>query len=208
MIKKIEGTKQIDEGYCISCAKDLGIAPIDDMMKKLGVTPEMLEDMEDQLEDMIESGDIPEDFENMNPFSMFPFPMEDNSDAEDFSDAPKKKKEKKQKKSQLDTYGTNLNNKAKDGQIDRIIGRDKELLRVIQILNRRAKNNPALIGEPGVGKTAIAEALALKIVEKQVPSKLLDKEIYLMDFTALVAGTQFRGQFEQRVKAIIDEAKA
>ncbi len=208
MIKKIEGTKQIDEGYCISCAKDLGIAPIDDMMKKLGVTPDMLEDMEDQLESMIENGDIPEgEFENMNPFSMFPFPQEEIFE-EETSDAPKKKKEKKQKKSQLDTYGSNLNNKAKEGKIDRIIGRDKELLRVIQILNRRAKNNPALIGEPGVGKTAIAEALALKIVEKQVPSKLLDKEIYLMDFTALVAGTQFRGQFEQRVKAIIDEAKS
>ena len=208
MIKKIEGTKQIDEGYCISCAKSLGIAPIDDMMSKLGVTPEMLEDMEDQLEDMIENGDInEEDFENMNPFSMFPFPQHEEDSSDDNATKKSKNTNKKQKKSNLDAYGTNLNNKAKDGKIDRIIGRDKELLRVIQILNRRAKNNPALIGEPGVGKTAIAEALALKIVEGKVPSKLLDKEIYLMDFTALVAGTQFRGQFEQRVKSIIDEAK-
>ena len=208
MIKKIEGTKQIDEGYCISCAKSLGIAPIDDMMSKLGVTPEMLEDMEDQLEDMIENGDLnEEDFENMNPFSMFPFPQHEEEATSDNASKKSKNTNKKQKKSNLDAYGTNLNNKAKDGKIDRIIGRDKELLRVIQILNRRAKNNPALIGEPGVGKTAIAEALALKIVEGKVPSKLLDKEIYLMDFTALVAGTQFRGQFEQRVKSIIDEAK-
>ena len=127
MIKKIEGTKQVDEGYCISCAKSLGIAPIDDMMQKLGVTPEMLEDMEDQLEDMIESGDLDEDaLEQMNPFSMFPFPQDDSAEETETTESKGKKKDKnkKQKKSPLDTYGTNLNEKAKEGKIDRIIGRD------------------------------------------------------------------------------------
>ncbi len=125
------------------------------------------------------------------------------------TEEPKKKKKKKfgMKKKHLDTYGTNLTNKAKDGDIDRIIGRQREIDRMVQILNRRSKNNPVLIGEPGVGKTAIAEGLALRIAEQQVPAKLFGAEVYLLDMTAIVAGTQFRGQFEGRIKSIIDEAK-
>ena len=117
-------------------------------------------------------------------------------------------KEKPKKKKFLDTFGTNINRKATEGKIDRIIGRTEEIQRVIQILNRRAKNNPCLIGEPGVGKTAIAEGLAMKIVHSQVPAKLADKEVYLLDMTSVVAGTQFRGQFEARMKGILDEARS
>ena len=120
-----------------------------------------------------------------------------------------KKKTQKQskKKKYLDTFGTNLTNKAKNNELDMIIGRDKEIQRIIQILNRRSKNNPCLIGEPGVGKTAIAQGLAIKIANQNVPAKLLNKEVYLLDMTAVIAGTQFRGQFESRMKGIIDECK-
>ena len=205
-VKKLENGKQYDEGYCLSCAKELGIAPIDDMMQKMGLNAENMEDIEGQIAemmDMFESGDMPEDFSPFGGMGMFPMggdiPMGGSGDGKS------KDKSKSKKKSLLDTYGINLNNKAKKGEIDRVIGRDKELYRLIQILNRRTKNNPALIGEPGVGKTAIAESLALKIIEKKVPAKLLDKEVYLLDFTSVVAGTQFRGQFEARVKSIIAE---
>ena len=119
----------------------------------------------------------------------------------------KKTENKNKKKKYLDTYGTNLTNKAKDGQLDLVIGRDKEIQRIIQILNRRSKNNPCLIGEPGVGKTAIAQGLAIKIANQNVPAKLLGKEVYLLDMTSVIAGTQFRGQFESRMKGIIDECK-
>ena len=204
-VKKLENGKQYDEGYCLSCAKELGIAPIDDMMQKMGLSAENMEDIEGQIADMMdmfENGDMPEDF---SPFGgMGFFPMGGDMPKNDGTNA-KSNDKKSKKKSLLDTYGINLNNKARKGEIDRVIGRDKELYRVIQILNRRTKNNPALIGEPGVGKTAIAESLALKIIEKKVPAKLLDKEVYLLDFTSVVAGTQFRGQFEARVKSIISE---
>jgi len=205
-VKKLENGKQYDEGYCLSCAKELGIAPIDDMMQKMGLSADNMEDIEGQIAemmDMFEGGDMPEDF---SPFGgMGIFPMGGDAPGTSNGDVKTKDKSKSKKKSLLDTYGINLNNKARKGEIDRIIGRDKELYRVIQILNRRTKNNPALIGEPGVGKTAIAESLALKIIEKKVPAKLLDKEVYLLDFTSVVAGTQFRGQFEARVKSIIAE---
>ena len=175
-VKKLENGKQYDEGYCLSCAKELGIAPIDDMMQKMGLNAENMEDIEGQIAemmDMFESGDMPEDFSPFGGMGMFPmggdFPKNDGTDA-------KSKDKKSKKKSLLDTYGINLNNKAKKGEIDRVIGRDKELYRVIQILNRRTKNNPALIGEPGVGKTAIAESLALKIIEKKVPANCLIKK--------------------------------
>ena len=205
-VKKLENGKQFDEGYCLSCAKELGIAPIDDMMQKMGLNAENMEDIEGQIADMMdmfENGDMPEDFSPFDGMGMFP--MGGDMPAGGSGDGKSKDKNKSKKKSLLDTYGINLNNKAKKGEIDRVIGRDKELYRVIQILNRRTKNNPALIGEPGVGKTAIAESLALRIIEKKVPAKLLDKEVYLLDFTSVVAGTQFRGQFEARVKSIISE---
>lgn len=205
-VKKLENGKQYDEGYCLSCAKELGIAPIDDMMQKMGLSAENMEDIEGQIADMMdmfESGDLPEDFGPLGAMGFFP--MGNDTPKNSFDSTKSKDKNKSKKKSLLDTYGVNLNNKAKKGEIDRVIGRDKELYRVIQILNRRTKNNPALIGEPGVGKTAIAESLALRIVEKKVPAKLLEKEVYLLDFTSVVAGTQFRGQFEARVKSIISE---
>jgi ATP-dependent Clp protease ATP-binding subunit ClpE len=222
-VKRIEGGNQFDEGYCFSCAKKLGIAPVNDMLAKMGMSEEEMEAMESQLDEamqMLENGDIPEELQNMLPMfdgmNIFEGMMPGNSGDESEGEAEpekgtvrtKTKDKKKNKKRLIDTYGTNLNEKAVKGEIDRIIGREKEIQRVIQILNRRAKNNPALIGEPGVGKTAVAEGLALKIVEKKVPEKLLDKQVYLIDFTALVAGTQFRGQFEARVKGIIDEVKS
>ena len=217
-VKKLENGKTYDEGYCLLCAKELGITPINDMIEKMGITEEDMQNMEDQFSsmmEMMENGEMPEELAElggmnfMNLGGMINQGEEDDaSESSDTKTKEKDKKKKSKKKSLLETYGTNLNNKAEKGEIDRIIGREKELNRLIQILNRRTKNNPALIGEPGVGKTAIAEALALKIIEKKVPSKLLDKRVYLVDFTALVAGTQFRGQFEARVKGIIDEVKA
>jgi len=217
-IKKLEAGKQSTEGYCIPCANELGISPLNDMMKQMGISEEDMESMQDQfgsMMEMLENGEMPPELEGLTGTLGFaPDGMQMPDDTTDKKEEKNGKKTDKNNKNQrkrprlIDTFGTNMNKKAKDGKVDRIIGRDKELMRVIQILNRRAKNNPCLIGEPGVGKTAIAEALALKIVEGKVPSKLLDKEVYLVDFAAMVAGTQFRGQFEQRVKGIIDEVKA
>ncbi len=204
-VKRMEGGKTFDEGYCMKCANELGIAPLNDMMSKMGISPDELENMESQIAEMMENGEIDMD-SPMGIMNMFSAPN-DEPTADGMPKAKKGKDGKSQKQSTLEAFGTNLNNKAKNNQIDRIIGREKELSRVIQILNRRAKNNPALIGEPGVGKTAVAEALALKIVEGNVPSKLLDREVYLIDFAAMVAGTQFRGQFEARVKNLIEEVK-
>lgn len=204
-VKRMEGGKTFDEGYCMKCANELGIAPLNDMMSKMGITPDDLENMESQITEMMENGELDMD-SPMGVMNMFSAPN-DEPTSDGLPKAKKGKDGKPNKQSTLETFGTNLNKKAKNNQIDRIIGREKELSRVIQILNRRAKNNPALIGEPGVGKTAVAEALALKIVEGAVPSKLLDREVYLIDFAAMVAGTQFRGQFEARVKNLIEEVK-
>lgn len=213
-INRMENGKTVNEGYCLKCARELNIGPLDDMIKKMGISPEEMDQMQEQFDsmlEMMENGEMPEEFQDMGIGGMFPFPMPggDNSQgAEEKGKKGEKTDKKAQKKKRLiDTFGTNLNKKAASGEIDRVIGRDKELTRVIQILNRRSKNNPALIGEPGVGKTAVAEALALRIFEKKVPAKLLEKQVYLVDFTALIAGTQFRGQFEQRVKTIIEEVK-
>lgn len=219
-IKKLEAGKQTTEGYCIACAGELGISPLNDMMQQMGMTEEDMENMQDQMSsmmEMLENGEVPPEMEPFMGSLGFADGMNtDGGSTESEKEekaAQKDKKDKKQAKNgrqrprMLDTFGTNLNKKAKEGKVDRIIGRDKEIERVVQILNRRAKNNPALIGEPGVGKTAIAEALALKIIEGKVPAKLQDKVIYLVDFAAMVAGTQFRGQFEQRVKSLLDEAK-
>ena len=220
-VKKVEGSKTETLGYCLSCARELGNKDLDDAIKAMGINPEEMGAFEDQLKDMYEmamSGDMDIEGLNesgiMNLFNLSDFPgsfggehVEEDKDVNNTKTQTKEKKNSKKKK-MLDSFGVNLNKKAKDGEIDRVIGREKEILRVAQILNRRAKNNPCLIGEPGVGKTAIAEGLALKIVEGDAPSKLLNKQIYLLDFTAIVAGTQFRGQFEARIKKIIDEVKA
>ncbi|MBQ2943480.1 MAG: ATP-dependent Clp protease ATP-binding subunit [Ruminococcus sp.] len=226
-------------GYCLSCARELGIKPVDDLMKKMGISDEDLKAMEEQMGPMMESLQEGGDFSEMMQNLQNPDDIEEaeSADGEDFtpggapafpsffnnffggaqkpadasgSDPKKtKKQEKKEKKERkfLSLYCEDLTRKAREGRTDRVIGRDKEIERVIQILSRRTKNNPCLIGEPGVGKTAIAEGLALRIAEGNVPQRLRDKEIHLLDLTALVAGTQFRGQFESRIKGLTQEVK-
>lgn len=222
-VTKQEGTQTINEGLCLSCAKELGIKPVEDLMKQMNMNEEDIEQMNEGMNELLASGNMEELEENiMNGSNPFDFiknfigggtPADESNAAEPPKETGKnqktqtKKNSLPKKKSMLDTYGTNLTREARDGKIDIVIGREKEIERAIQILNRRTKNNPVLIGEPGVGKTAIAEGIALKIAEKKVPAMLLKFEIYLLDFTALVAGTQFRGQFEQRLKSVIEEAK-
>ncbi|HJJ05346.1 MAG TPA: ATP-dependent Clp protease ATP-binding subunit [Clostridiaceae bacterium] len=218
------------EGLCYDCAKKRGINPFDVLVKQANLSESDLEDMSKQFEDMFK--DIQEQLDTVDPDtlnsyeadgekgiplgSIFSGMFGSNSNSKDSSDSSQgnekkrikvDKKVKEKKRKALDTYGTNLTNKAKNNELDRVIGRDKEIQRMIQILNRRSKNNPCLIGEPGVGKTAIAQGLAIKIANGKVPAKLLNKEVYLLDMTAVIAGTQFRGQFEARMKAIIDECK-
>ncbi len=202
------------QGLCLVCAKELGIKPIDDMLKKMNISDEDIEQMSEQFMDIMALNDESED----DAFSLgtapaFPFlnNLFGDSTATENTQGEvdeKKDKPKKKKKRFIDQYCVNLTEKARIGKLDAIIGRDDELSRAIQILSRRSKNNPCLIGEPGVGKTAIAEGLAMMIVNGQAPARLLDKEIYLLDLTGLVAGTQFRGQFESRVKGLIDEIKS
>ncbi len=211
---------QSNEGYCLKCARELNIGPVDNILKNMGITPEQLDEINNGMNEFMSSlGDYdPESDEEYDPGNM-PLAMMngfgnifgDNNDVEPSAGGggvkTAKRPNKKAEKRILDSFGTNLTAKAKDKLIDRIVGREQEISRVIQILNRRSKNNPVLLGEPGVGKTAIAEGLAVRIVEKRVPAKLFDKEVYLLDFTAIVAGTQFRGQFESRLKKILEEAK-
>ncbi len=216
-------------GLCLVCAKELGIKPVDDMLKKMNISDEDIEQMSEQFMDIMalnEDGDDIDDAElndetfdmgrapampNMSIFNkLFGMGGDSKEDTNTTEKAPEKDKKEKSKKKRnrfLEQYCTNLTDKAKNGEIDVIIGRDKELYRTIQILSRRSKNNPCLIGEPGVGKTAIAEGLALQIARGEAPARLLDKQIHLLDLTGLVAGTQFRGQFESRVKGLISEVK-
>jgi len=210
-VTKLENNEKKNEGLCLSCAKELGMpqGQFDNIIEQMGMTPEMFEEMSEEL--MENPPEItPEMINEMMPMMQNMFSGNGTSSNEEEKNSNKNTKTKtatKQKrKSLIEQYATNLNGKAKENKIDRVIGRDVEIERVIQILNRRKKNNPVLIGEPGVGKTAIAEGLAVKIVNGEVPHKLLNKEIYLLDLTSLVAGTQFRGQFEARIKGIIDEA--
>ena len=218
--KKIDGDKSTMEGYCLECAKKKGINPLEFLVQQSGLTEEQIEDMSNQFETIL--GEVseninPENLENIEGegaslgsiFSnMFGGKNgETSKEKEQKSNTKVKTKQKEKKKSFLDVYGTNLTAKARKNEIDEVVGRNMEIERVIQILNRRLKNNPCLIGEPGVGKTAIANGLAIRIARQEVPAKLLNKEVYLLDMTAVVAGTQFRGQFEGRMKAIIDECK-
>ena len=217
---RMDGDKSShQEGLCLKCAME-SQGPIKQMMENMGITEDDYEAMSEQFGAMMGMGDDGEGFEPGGT-PTFPFMqglMKDESNG-DFTDVPdtevkdnsksRKKGEKKSKKRKyLPLYCTNLTQKAREGKIDRIIGRDNEIYRVIQILCRRSKNNPCLIGEPGVGKTAIAEGLALRIANGDVPAKLANKEIQLLDLTSLVAGTQFRGQFEGRVKGLVEEVKA
>lgn len=228
-VNKVDGDKSSLEGYCYNCAKEKGINPLEVLAKQANISDENLQDMSNQFESIFNdisenmSEENVEQLNNLNSgevpigsilSSMFGIPSQggNSSNAQNGShDSNKKTKTEKapkiKKKSFLDTYGTNLTNKARENKLDSVIGRDKEIQRMIQILNRRSKNNPCLIGEPGVGKTAIAQGLAIKIANQSVPAKLLNKELYLLDMTSLVAGTQFRGQFEGRMKGIIEECK-
>ena len=219
--KDPEGTSP--KGLCLVCAKELGIKPVNDIIKRMGITEEEIDDMLEQLSSFTEGGDMgPFDDEYIEADAEVPveksIPSFSSFFKSFFPGSKKTSKEKKQtgaganskpkKRKYLDHYCTNLNEKAKNGKLDRVIGRVREIDRITQILSRRTKNNPCLIGEPGVGKTAIAEGLAIKISEGKVPYRLKNKEIYLLDLTALVAGTQFRGQFESRIKGLVEEVKS
>ena len=204
-IMKLENNVQKQEGLCLVCAKELGIKPVNDMMTKLGITEEELENMEKMFSDMlpVASEDGDDDSDDDSPTMDFSKIMKNFGMVENAKEEKSKKKDKKKdERKHLNTFCTNLTQSALNGKLDRIVGRKRELERVIQILSRRQKNNPCLIGEPGVGKTAIAEALAQRIVEGDVPHKLKKCEVYLVDLTALVAGTQFRGQFEARINGL------
>jgi ATP-dependent Clp protease ATP-binding subunit ClpA len=217
--KMVEG-KTETVGVCLPCAKKMGLPVIDQLMEQTGMSPEEVDNLSEQMNDMMKDVNI-EELSKSDMFmnlmnGAFPESMDFNKeehkkeaafDANTKDKTKEKEEKKKAKKKYLDTYGTNLTDKALENRVDRVIGRHREIDRVIQILNRRTKNNAILIGEPGVGKTAIAEGLAVRIAEKEVPAKLFDAEVYLLDLTAVVAGTQFRGQFEGRMKSIIDEAK-
>lgn len=206
------------EGLCLSCAREMNNPQISAVLDRMGVTADNIEELEEGLNQALEN---PEELfssmdggdESGGPFDIISkifakAGANEEKETENDKEAKTVKKDKPDKKRKnLETYGTNLTEKAKEGKVDKVVGRTREINRVIQILNRRNKNNPILLGEPGVGKTAIAEGLAMKIVEKQVPEKLHGTEIYLVDFAALVAGTQFRGQFEARLKALIEETK-
>lgn len=228
-IQKMEGDKVTPEGLCIKCARELNIGSINQMIDKMGISDEELEMASEQMASFMENmGDFNFDSlgemfnpDNMDGAQTMPFTelfggsSENDGDSADTDNkkGSKRRQKRPKKNSQdetrkfLNTYCNNLTQKAKDGKIDNIIGRESEIQRAIQILCRRTKNNPCLIGEPGVGKTAIAEGLAIRIAKGQVPARLADKEIYLLDLTALVAGTQFRGQFEGRIKGLVDEVK-
>lgn len=204
-VTKMENGKEISEGLCFNCAKQMGIKPFDKILEQFNINEEDFADMNEQLNEMMGSVDMFGD--NM---TMGEMPAENSENGNSNEENREKRgffgnKKQRSKRSFLDSYGTNLNERAKSGEIDNVIGRENEIMRVINILNRRTKNNPVLIGEPGVGKTAIAEGLAVKIVNKEVPEKLLDAQIYLVDFAGMIAGTQFRGQFEQRLKNLITE---
>ena len=230
-VQRMENGQMKNEGYCLHCARELHIKPVEDLMKQFGMSDEDMDNMEDRMENMMQ--ELGDGSDSMNPFSMMMNmgqPREDDDGDEDLmpgssatfplsmnggtQEAPKGDKKpgrngkKPPRRKFLDTYCENLTRKAKEGKLDDIIGRDREIYRTIQILSRRQKNNPCLIGEAGVGKTAIAEGIAERIAKGDVPAGLKEKEIYLLDLTSLVAGTQFRGQFEQRVKGLLSEVKA
>ena len=222
-----EKNEMVNEGLCLKCAAQLGLPQVEDMMKRMGITPEDLENINNEMMQAFggaeEMNDLPEggedeDDEESGKTATFPFlnrlfnngsnsPAEQPREGGGSAGQQPAGRKKDQKRKFLDNYCINLSQRARDGKLDAVIGREQEIERVVQILNRRQKNNPCLIGEPGVGKTAIAEGLAQRIVSGDVPFKLRQKEVYLLDLTALVAGTQFRGQFESRMKGLIEEIR-
>lgn len=226
-ITKLEGGVQKNEGLCLKCARELHIKPVDDMIEKMGISDEDLDNLSGEMMNALNGveslmdmsidpdNDANDDSDDDGKTATFPFlnrlfgngnntPAESNNAA---AQQPPKEGGKPPKRKFLDNYCINLTDRARAGKLDNMVGREEELERVIQILNRRQKNNPCLIGEPGVGKTAVAEGLAQRIALDQVPYKLRGKEVYLLDLTALVAGTQFRGQFESRMKGLIEEIR-
>ena len=224
-ITKMEGNETKNEGLCLKCARELHIKPVDEMMEKMGISDEDLDSLSGDMmnalngvESLMDIDGTSDDSDDDGKTATFPFlnrlfggqnGQNANNTAESGAEAPKDKPEggRPAKKKFLDNYCINLTDRARAGKLDNMIGREEELERVIQILNRRQKNNPCLIGEPGVGKTAVAEGLAQRIAMDKVPYKLRNKEVYLLDLTALVAGTQFRGQFESRMKGLIEEIR-
>ena len=226
-VTRIENGETRNEGLCLKCAKEMGLKPVDDMMQKMGISDEDLESLTNEMmsafggaenmEGLMEQFDSEDDPDDEGRTATFPFlnklfggagaPAPNGEPSSKKEDKTAKGEGKNNKRKFLENYCISLTRKAAEGKLDRIVGRETEIARTIQILNRRQKNNPCLIGEPGVGKTAIAEGLAQKIFLGEVPYKLQDKEVYLLDLTALVAGTQFRGQFESRMKGLIDEVK-
>ena len=221
-----EKGEPVNEGLCLKCAAQLGLPQVEDMMKRMGITPDDLENLNSEMMQAFggaeELGDVAQanedgddEDEESGKTATFPFlnrlfggsnpPAEKGETPQRETGKESRKGEKKHK--YLDNYCINLSRRAREGKLDAVIGREEEIQRVVQILNRRQKNNPCLIGEPGVGKTAIAEGLAQRIAAGEVPFKLRDKEVYLLDLTALVAGTQFRGQFESRMKGLIEEIR-
>jgi ATP-dependent Clp protease ATP-binding subunit ClpA len=235
-ITKLMDGKQTQEGLCLSCARKQGIQAINQLIEQTGMTEEDIDNLNKQMGDIFENMDadnfnlddivpIQSPTSGGNPFFNLinkAFPKNEggnenqpnqkqlSGDRNNRNSTRTKVQERKntKKKKFLDLYGTNLTDLAGEDKLDRVIGRQREIDRVVQILNRRTKNNPVLIGEPGVGKTAIAEGLAVRIANRQVPAKLFNAEVYLLDMTGIVAGTQFRGQFEGRMKGIIEEAKS
>ena len=210
-VSRMEKDLQINEGYCLKCAKELGIQQVDQIIKNMGLTDEDLDAMSEEMETLNQQlGLFPQEMDSQTTPTfppMFSGMFQKKEGGEEKEPKGKDKKEQKKRKF-LEQYATNLNRRHIEGKLDPVIGRSTEIERMLRILNRRTKNNPVLIGEPGVGKTAVANALAQKIVAGDVPAKLLDKEVYLLDLTALVAGTQFRGQFESRIKGLISEVVA
>ena len=221
-----EKGEPVNEGLCLKCAAQLGLPQVEDMMKRMGITPDDLENLNsemmqafggaEELGDVAQADEDGDEDEESGKTATFPFlnrlfggnnnpPAEKGETPQRETGKESRKGEKKHK--YLDNYCINLSRRAREGKLDAVIGREEEIQRVVQILNRRQKNNPCLIGEPGVGKTAIAEGLAQRIAAGEVPFKLRDKEVYLLDLTALVAGTQFRGQFESRMKGLIEEIR-
>ncbi|MCI9443801.1 MAG: ATP-dependent Clp protease ATP-binding subunit [Oscillospiraceae bacterium] len=229
-ISKMEKGETVNEGLCLKCAKELGLPQVSEMMRRMGITDEDLDMISDEMmnafggaesmEGLIpKDDDAAEEDSEDGKTATFPFlnrlfggggevPTPTGGDSQSGRHETKERKsDKPPKRKYLDSYCINLTERARSGKLDHLVGREQEIERVIQILNRRQKNNPCLIGEPGVGKTAIAEGLAQRIANKEVPFKLRDKEVYLLDLTALVAGTQFRGQFESRMKGLIEEIR-
>ena len=229
-VSRVDGDNTTQEGFCLKCATELNIGPIKQVMQNMGITEDDIEAVSEQFGDMMDNMDdfqlggagtmpfMQNLFNGNNPLLSKDKQNDNNTETEaedtdeeasdDGKNDKKKKGKRKTKRKFLNSYCTDLTAKAREGKIDRIIGRETEIYRVTQILCRRTKNNPCLIGEPGVGKTAIAEGLALKIAAGEVPARIADKEIHLLDLTSLVAGTQFRGQFESRIKGLVDEVKA